>query len=186
MSTIAKLSGEDFDRMVSRGAFIDLEPMKVELLSGELRFMNPSGPVHEGEIASLLEWSFANSDRQQISIRVQSAIACGEHRPEPDLVWVRKLPSRRIRPTHEDVQLLIEVADSSLVSDLDEKAKLYAQHAIPEFWVVDIKSESVHVHRSPRNGQYDSVDVLRPPSQLSPLCQPMAALGLSELFDLDS
>lgn len=41
MSTIAKLNGTDFDRMVQRGAFVDLNPMKIELLYGELRFMNP-------------------------------------------------------------------------------------------------------------------------------------------------
>ena len=46
MSTIAKLTGDDFDRMVQRGAFVDLEPLKIELIYGELRFMNPAGPVH--------------------------------------------------------------------------------------------------------------------------------------------
>lgn len=49
MSTIAKLSGSDFNRMVQRGAFVDLLPLKVELIYGELRFLNPAGPVHEGE-----------------------------------------------------------------------------------------------------------------------------------------
>lgn len=50
MSTMAKLSGSDFDRMVLRGAFVDLKPMKVELINGEIRLMNPAGPVHEGGI----------------------------------------------------------------------------------------------------------------------------------------
>lgn len=50
MSTMAKLSGSDFDRMVLRGDFVDLKPMKVELINGEIRLMNPAGPVHEGEI----------------------------------------------------------------------------------------------------------------------------------------
>ena len=57
MSAIAKLSGKDFDRMVLRGAFFDLEPMKVELIYGELRFANPAGPVHEAEMQFLMEWS---------------------------------------------------------------------------------------------------------------------------------
>ncbi|MFM7930073.1 MAG: Uma2 family endonuclease, partial [Pirellula sp.] len=83
MSTIAKLSGNDFDRMVSRGAFVDIEPIKVELIYGELRFMNPAGPVHEGQIEYLTNWSYANTDRQEVSIRVQSSINCGDHRPEP-------------------------------------------------------------------------------------------------------
>ena len=51
MSTIAKLSGSDFDRMVQRGAFVDLQPLKVELIYGELRLMNPAGPVQEGRLS---------------------------------------------------------------------------------------------------------------------------------------
>lgn len=186
MSTIAKLSGNDFDRMVLRGAFEDLEPMKVELIYGELRLMNPAGPVHEGEIQFLMEWSVLNSDPQEISIRVQSSINCGDHRPEPDLVWSRKMPAKRIRPTHEDVVLLIEVSDSSAQQDLGEKAKLYAEHGIPEYWVVDIQAEKVHVHRNPLQGIYQSIQPFSKAAFISPLCQKDASLSLAELFDLDS
>ena len=186
MSTIAKLSGDDFDRMVQRGAFVDLEPLKIELIYGELRFMNPAGPVHEGEIEHLANWSYANTDRDAISIRVQCSINCGDHRPEPDLVWSRKMPSKRIRPTHEDVLLIIEVADSSLEQDLGEKAKLYAEHFIPEYWVVDLQSEQVHVHRTPDSGRYQSIQRFAKTCHISPACQPNARLSLAELFDLDS
>ena len=143
MSTVAKLRGSDFDSMVERGAFDNLEPMKIELVHGELRFMNPAGPIHEGEIEYLTDWSYETSSRQQVSIRVQSSFNCGDHRPEPDLLWFRKLSSRRIRPTHADVLLAIEVADSSLTQDRGEKADLYAEHGIAEYWVVDIPGEHV-------------------------------------------
>jgi Uma2 family endonuclease len=186
MSTIAKLSGNDFDRMVDRGAFVDLQPLKIELIYGELRFMNPSGPLHEGEIEFLANWSYATTKREEISIRVQSSINCGEHRPEPDLVWVRKMPSKRIRPTHQDVLLVIEVADSSASQDLAEKARLYAEHAIAEYWVVDIQAEQVHVHRTPRYGLYESIQSFGKASSIAPICQPLAKLSLAELFDFDS
>ncbi len=130
MTAVAKLRGSDFDSMVEKGAFNDLEPMKIELIHGELRFMNPARPIHEGEIEYLTNWSYANTNRNQISLRVQSGINYGEHRPEPDLVWVRKSTSKRIRPTHDDVVLLIEVSDCSLKQDLGEKADLCAAHGI--------------------------------------------------------
>lgn len=186
MSTIAKLSGDDFDRMVMSGAFVDLEPMKIELIDGNLRFMNPAGPVHEGEIGYLLDWSYANTDRQETAIRLKSSINCGDHRPEPDIAWTRKMPSRRIRPTHEDVLLLIEVADSSTEQDLGEKARLYAQHLIPEYWVIDIPAEQVHVHREPNNGRYQSIQSHDKRSLICPLRQPSAQLSLADLFNLDS
>ncbi len=186
MTTIAKLRGSDFDSMVERGAFDKLEPMKIELIHGELRFMNPAGPIHEGEIEYLTYWSCANSGHEQIAIRVQSAINCGDHRPEPDLAWVRKMPSRRIRPTHNDVLLLIEVSDSSLKQDLEEKAELYAAHGIGEYWVIDVNAEKVFVHRDPADGRYCSVQIVSKPASIAPLCQPLAKLDLTELFDLDA
>ncbi|MFO0941710.1 MAG: Uma2 family endonuclease [Pirellulales bacterium] len=186
MSTIAKLKGSDFDLMVQRGAFDGLESLKVELIYGELRFMNPAGPIHEGEIEHLANWSYANTNRSTVAIRVQSSINCGDHRPEPDLVWSRRLNTKRVRPTHEDVLLLIEVADSSLDQDLCEKAKLYAEHGITEYWVVAVESEQVHVHRMPRDGRYQSIQIFEKGSVISPICQIEAKLTLDQLFDLDS
>jgi len=186
MSTIAKLSGNDFDRMVARGAFVDLEPLKVELIYGELRFMNPAGPVHEGEIQFLMEWLMLHTNPHEMMVRVQSSIHCGDHRPEPDLVWSRRMPAKRIRPTHADVLLLIEVSDSSTEQDLGEKARLYAEHDIPEYWVVDIQAEQIHVHRTPSQGSYQSIQSSGKSAFISPLCQPTATLSLAELFDLDS
>ncbi len=184
MSSIAKLCGADFDQMVAKGAFDSLPPMKIELINGELRFMNPAGPLHEAEIEFLTDWSYANTDRNLLSIRVQSSISCSEHRPEPDVIWIRKMPTRMIRPTSQDVLLLIEVADSSLLGDLVEKAELYATHAIQDYWVVDVSAQQVHIHRNPRQGSYDSVAVHSKPAVIAPLCYPTASLSLNELFDL--
>ncbi len=186
MSTVAKLRGVDFDTMAEQGAFNSLEPMKIELIHGELRFMNPAGPIHDGEIDYLTRWSCDNTDRDKIVVRVQCGIQCGNHRPEPDLVWFRKQTSRRIRPTERDVLLLIEISDSSLTPDLIEKAELYAQHAVMEYWIVDINSARIHVHRRPENGQYNSIEIYRSPTVITPLCQPTAELSLTELFDFDS
>lgn len=50
MSTIfAKLTGSEFDAMVDRGAFDCIKGKKVELIRGELRFMNPVDPLRQGE-----------------------------------------------------------------------------------------------------------------------------------------
>jgi Uma2 family endonuclease len=96
------------------------------------------------------------------------------------------MPSKRIRRTHEAVLLLIEVADSSLDQDLVEKARLYAEHGIQEYCVVDVLTEQVHVHRTPENGRYQSIQRFPKTSYISPVCQPGAELALTELLDLDS
>lgn len=47
LSIIAKLTGNEFDAMVERGAFECIGPKKVELLHGALRFTTPAGPLHD-------------------------------------------------------------------------------------------------------------------------------------------
>jgi Uma2 family endonuclease len=39
--------------------------------------------------------------------------------------------------------LVVEIADTTLASDLDEKKQLYLALAIPEYWVVDVKGKRV-------------------------------------------
>jgi Uma2 family endonuclease len=69
---------------------------------------------------------------------------------------------------------------------LGEKARLYAEHDIPEYWVDTIQAEQVHVHRNPSQGNYQSIQSLDKSAFLSPLCQSGAVLSLAEPFDLDS
>jgi hypothetical protein len=61
----------------------------------------------------------------------------------------RKIPAKRIRPSHNDILLLIEVADSSAQQDLEQEARLYAKHGIPECRIVDVQTEQVHMHQNP-------------------------------------
>jgi Uma2 family endonuclease len=43
--------------------------------------------------------------------------------------------------------LVVEIADTTLASDLDEKKQLYLALAIPEYWVVDVKGKRVIAFR---------------------------------------
>ena len=78
--------------------------------------------------------------------------------------------------------MIVEVADSSLRYDLGEKAMLYSQAGISDYWVVDIGGQVVHQHRNPTVDGYQEITVLDQSSKLSPLCKPEAELSLAELF----
>ena len=85
-------------------------------------------------------------------MRVQNPIVLDDaSEPQPDFSLLRKslrgYPDEHPRPP--DVYLLIEVADSSLEFDLGAKLELYARAGIREFWVVDVTSTRVLVHRRP-------------------------------------
>ena len=55
--------------------------------------------------------------------------------------------------------LVGEIGDTTLATDLDEKKKLYAGLEIPEYWVVDIKGKRVLAFRLQENGKYRQCNV---------------------------
>ncbi|MCC3410025.1 MAG: Uma2 family endonuclease [Microcoleus sp. PH2017_10_PVI_O_A] len=54
--------------------------------------------------------------------------------------------------------LVAEISDTTLTSDLDEKKRLYAALGIPEYWVVDINGVRVLAFRLQENGKYQECD----------------------------
>ncbi len=83
---------------------------------------------------------------------------------------------------HPDTCLLvIEVAQTSFRIDATVKAALYAEAAIPVYWIVDVARGLVLVHTEPAAGGYQRTtehragDVLTAP-HLPPLAIPVAAI----------
>jgi Uma2 family endonuclease len=55
--------------------------------------------------------------------------------------------------------LVAEIADTTLASDLDEKKQLYAALGIPEYWVVDVQGVRVLAFRLDEAGRYQEIFV---------------------------
>ncbi|MBE9228447.1 Uma2 family endonuclease [Phormidium sp. LEGE 05292] len=54
--------------------------------------------------------------------------------------------------------LIGEVSDTTLATDLDEKKKLYADMGIPEYWVIDVQGLRVFAFQLDANGKYQECD----------------------------
>lgn len=65
MSTTLHLTIDEFDRMVLCGAFDHLR-RKIELIRGELREMNPAGPLHDDLITYLTNWSVLAASKHSL------------------------------------------------------------------------------------------------------------------------
>lgn len=89
---------------------------------------------------------------------------------------------KRGRPKAKDVDLLIEVADSSLRFDLGEKARLYASTGVIDYWVVDIRYRIIHVHRDPVDGQFKTIKKFSTNDVVAPLNKADAPLTVSPLL----
>ena len=91
------------------------------------------------------------------NLHVQSPVKIGQYsEPEPDLIVTPHrddfYASTGIYP--EDVLLLIEVADTTLMKDIRIKVPLYAKAAIPEVWIIDLKDDVIHQYADLRGKQY--------------------------------
>lgn len=85
-------------------------------------------------------------------------------------------------PGPEEFVLVVEVSSATLHKDKTEKALLYAQAAIPEYWVVDIAGRRVQVYRDPVAGEYQSVQSYDETQDVSCLAAPEALLLVSRFL----
>jgi len=181
MSTILRITADEYDLMIEKGAFDGIR-RRIELIHGELREMNPAGPIHEDYIDYLTRWSAESTTSADCVIRVQSSIDLSDSRPEPDLVWLRPGRYASQRPQPSDVLLLIEVANSSAGYDMGEKAQLYAEWKLAEYWVVDVPNRCIHLHTDSDQKSFCSIRRVEIGEKISPRCKPEAALDLADLF----
>ena len=182
MSNSLRLNIDDYEQMIANGAFVGID-RRLEFIHGEIREMSPAGPYHYDYIEFLSYWSHQSVDRDEARIHIQAAILLGDSLPEPDVMWLRPKRYGGQRPRAADAMLIIEVADSSLRYDLGEKAMLYAQAGIKEYWVVDIVSQVVHQLRQPTVDGHQNIRKFGRHENLSPICKPDVVLSLAELFN---
>ncbi len=135
------------------------EQCSVELIRGELVQKMVIGNRHAACVNSLNRLLSAKLSESEL-ISIQNPISIQDSEPEPDvavLVFCDDLYASR-RPTAADVRLLIEVADTSLAYDRDVKMPLYAEAGIVEYWIVNLISDTVEVHRDARSdGRYGTI-----------------------------
>jgi Uma2 family endonuclease len=85
-------------------------------------------------------------------------------------------------PRPDEVELVVEVADSTLKQDCEVKDKLYAQAGITDYWVLDVKNRQLHIFRNPAPTGYTNHLILSEPNQVSLLAFPQVSLTLASML----
>ena len=181
MSTTLRLTIPQYEHMVALGAF-DCVDRHIEFIHGELREMNPAGPIHDDYIEFLLSWSAPLVANKRCKARSQCGLLVGDSVPEPDFVLLAHQRYGLNRPTAANVLLLIEVAESSLTYDLGEKARLYATGGIAEYWVIDVTHRLLHRHRQASSNGFQNIDALGCDAKVLPEFTGAIAIELADLF----
>ena len=162
MKTLMQWKVEEYHQLIQLGIFRD---RRVELLEGQLIKMAPEGPTH-----AYLTGGIANYLNRLLSgmalVREAHPITLANSEPEPDIAIV-KLPRGQYRDRHpgpDDIFWLIEIAQSTLDYDLNDKKKAYAKAGIQEYWVLEInlrQINQVHQFLKPIRGIYESEKIYR-------------------------
>jgi Uma2 family endonuclease len=144
---IARFSVEQYHRMIESGAFT--EDDRLELIEGwVVRKMAKGAPLEfsRGQTEELIPGHLPPGWH----VRNQAPITLAQSEPEPDLTVARgsRQDYRDHHPQAADVALVVEVSDTTLVTDR-LKGKTYAKAGIPEFWIVNLASRCIDVHSDP-------------------------------------
>src|SRR5207237_1757760 len=153
MTVVLKTHRFTVDEYHRRGEVgIFSEDDRVELLAGEIVEMSPLGPLHAGTVDRLTAL-FASRLGAEVIVRVQNPLLLRteDSEPQPDVVLLRLRTDfyARSHPEAQDVYLVIEVADTSMVTDREVKLPIYARAGVPEVWLLDVAAQRVEVHRHP-------------------------------------
>jgi Uma2 family endonuclease len=179
MATLLKWTIQDYHQLIDQGL---LDGKKVELLNGDIVTMPPEGPLH-----SYINQTSADYLRQKLKglalVRESHPITLADSEPEPDIAVVKPLgsPYKERHPGADDIFWLIEIANSTLASDLNAKKQIYAVESIKEYWVVDLTQQQVFVFQDPVNGSYTKENIYSN-GVISPQAFPNLKLVLKDLF----
>ena len=146
---------EQYEKMIEAGVLTSGD--RVELIEGIVVQKMTQHPPHAVSIDYTLD-ALRPLLLEDWRIREQKPIKLIDSEPEPDLVVVRGPLQRHERrhPGPRDIALLIEVADTSLEGDRQEKGRTYARARIPVYWIINLIDRQVEVYTEPKGGKSPS------------------------------
>ncbi|HEY2994319.1 MAG TPA: Uma2 family endonuclease [Methylomirabilota bacterium] len=184
--TLRRWKRVEYDRLVELGVFED-EPL--ELIGGQLVVAEPKGTYHSSAVTAA-EYAVRAALPSGWIVRTQAPVSLDdESSPEPDIVVVPGRPGDYRYQHPAGPPLAIEVGESSLCFDRQQKASLYARAGLTDYWIVNLVDRVLEVYRDPIaddsatfGWSYRSVVILTPADAVVPLAFPAARIAVADLL----
>jgi Uma2 family endonuclease len=179
---IRLLTVAEYHRMAEIGILDEDE--RVELLAGQIVKMAAKGTAHGAALKRTVEL-LQNLLWGLVLLSIQDPVRLNDFsEPEPDIALLVRDPLyyEDRHPTPSEVYLIIEVADTTLRTDLGIKANLYAQSGIADYWVLDVNNRQLHVFREPSQDGYQSRVILADGDSISLLRFPDCSFFVREML----
>ncbi len=145
---IWRMSVAQYHTIINSGALTENDP--VELLQGWIVKKMPKKPRHS-TVTRIIRRLLADFVPEGWYVDSQEPITTADSEPEPDVVVIRgtELDYLARHPQPQDVGLVVEVGDTTLVQDRTLKKRLYAAAAIPVYWLINLPDNQVEVYSQP-------------------------------------
>jgi Uma2 family endonuclease len=145
---VAPISVETYHRLAEQG----LVEANTELLRGVIIEKISKSPLHVAIVRKLFEAASAAALASRF-VRKEDPLTLRDSEPEPDIAVVEGRPEDYRQAHPRTALLVIEVAVSTEEADR-EKAAIYAEAGIPEYWLVCPEKKTIEVFARPDQGRY--------------------------------
>ena len=154
--TAKRFTIQEYHRLTELGFF--QEGDRVELIQGEILQMAAKGTAHTTVTRRLLR-ALGQRLGERATLQIQDPLFLAPNsEPEPDMALVKNRADDYLsgHPTPEDVILVIEIADSSLVYDREVKLPLYAKSGIADYWIFNLVNNTLECYSKPYQDNRES------------------------------
>ena len=153
---IRRITVKQYDLMIEHGILTEYD--QVELLDGLLINTMPKGKKH-APLIDIIAAYLASLLGARACVRNQNPVVLDDFsEPEPDIV-VAEAPLTRYfdhHPGPAEIFLALEIADSTLQYDRDDKGLAYARAGLRQYLVCNVKGRAIEDYREPDADGYRS------------------------------
>ncbi|MEH2095324.1 Uma2 family endonuclease [Nostoc sp.] len=187
LTTAKRFTIAEYHRLAELGFFE--ENNRVELIKGEIIQMAAKSTAHS-VCKTRLDRELYKLVSDRATLRGQQPIILSNNsEPEPDRIIAKNRDDDYLanHPSPSDILLLIEIADSSLKYDQEDKLPIYAEAGISDYWIFNLVDNYLECYGEPYQGLQGKFGYRRKliylPNELVNLpCLPDLVVDLSKVF----
>ena len=156
--TTHRWTRREYHDLAKAGFLTEDDP--VELIEGEIIHTSPQNAPHAVAVRLVRRVLQRIFPGNEYLVDEQLPLALGLHsEPEPDVSVIKGRPRDFLDDHPSSALLVVEVAEASLQFDRTRKRTLYAQHGLPEYWIINLVDRQLEVHRGPAGESYTETAV---------------------------
>ena len=153
---------------------------QAELIRGVIIEKMSKSPLHETTVRKIFRRVLAAAD-DTMMVTKEAPISIRDSEPEPDVAVILGTDDDFATAHPTTAVLAVEVAVTSEEVDR-EKADIYAEAGIPEFWLILALAKTIERHTAPVDGIYTERTIFHVGETLQSTVLPKLSFAIGEIF----